>query len=82
MRSEDSVAREFFKSYPDFAETVQSKFDGDLREQLELWGYNDNEELSKTIDKECDFDVRNMDIQARCETLINPLSRGLEIPED
>ena len=57
MRSKDSIARWFFKNYPDFAETVQSPFDGDLREKLREWGYNDNEELSKTIEKDCDFDA-------------------------
>ncbi|KAF1849711.1 uncharacterized protein K460DRAFT_257900, partial [Cucurbitaria berberidis CBS 394.84] len=57
MKSKDSVARWFFKNYPDFSETVQSPFDGDLREKLKEWGYNDNEELSKKLDKECDFEA-------------------------
>ncbi|KAI8934288.1 hypothetical protein NX059_009028 [Plenodomus lindquistii] len=57
MRSKDSIARWFYKDYPEFAETVQSPFDGDLREELKMWGYNDNDELSKKIDKDCDMDA-------------------------
>ncbi|CBX92211.1 hypothetical protein IAQ61_000390 [Plenodomus lingam] len=57
MRSKDSIARWFYKDYPDFADTVQSPFDGDLREELRKWGYNDNDALSKLIEKDCDFDA-------------------------
>ena len=56
MRSKDSVARWFFKNYPNFAETVQSPFDGDLRAELKQWGYWDDDESSKDIQDECDFD--------------------------
>lgn len=57
MLSKDSIARWFFKDYPDFAETVQSPFDGDLRDKLREWGYKDDDELSKQIEKDCDFDA-------------------------
>ncbi|KAF2848992.1 hypothetical protein T440DRAFT_143734 [Plenodomus tracheiphilus IPT5] len=57
MRSKDSIARWFYKDYPDFAETVQSPFDGDLRDELRTWGYKDDDELSKHIEKDCDFDA-------------------------
>lgn len=57
MKSKDSVAKWFFKNYPDFAETVQSPFDGDLREKLKEWGYNDNDGLSKQTEMDCDFDA-------------------------
>lgn len=56
MRTKDSVARWLFKNYPHFTETVQSPYDGDLRAELRTWGYQDDEELSKKIEKECDFD--------------------------
>ncbi|KAL6707137.1 hypothetical protein ACN47E_004684 [Coniothyrium glycines] len=56
MRSKDSVAQWFFKGYPNFAGTVQSPFDGDLRTELRTWGYKDDDELSKKIEKDCDFD--------------------------
>jgi len=57
MLSKDSIARWFFKDFPDFAETVQSPFDGDLRDKLKEWGYKDDDELSKAIEKDCDFDA-------------------------
>lgn len=56
MKSNDQVARWFFKDHPNFAETVQSPFDGDLREELKTWGYMDNEVLSNQIKNDCDFD--------------------------
>lgn len=59
MKSKDTIARWFFKDHPNFAETVQSPFDGDLRKELKEWGYNDNEELSKQIEGDCDFDANH-----------------------
>ncbi|OAL48528.1 hypothetical protein IQ07DRAFT_655006 [Pyrenochaeta sp. DS3sAY3a] len=56
MKSNDHIARWFFKNHPNFAETVQSPFDGDLREELKTWGYMDNEDLSNQIKNDCDFD--------------------------
>lgn len=56
MKSKDSIAAFFFKNYPQFAGTVQSPWDGDLREELKSWGYNDNDELSNTIKNDCDFE--------------------------
>jgi hypothetical protein len=56
MRSKDSVARWFFKNFPGFQETCQSPFDGDGKEELAKWGFNDGNELNKQIEKECDFD--------------------------
>lgn len=56
MRSKDSVARWFFKDFPNFHETCQSPFDGDGREELKKWGFDDSETLSKDIEKDCDFD--------------------------
>ena len=56
MRSKDSIARWFFKDLPNFHETCQSPFDGDGREELKKWGFDDSEELSKDIEKDCDFD--------------------------
>lgn len=56
MKSKDSIARWFFKDFPNFSETCQSPFDGDGREELKKWGFEDSEALSKTIEKDCDFD--------------------------
>lgn len=56
MKSKDSVARWFFKDFPNFHETCQSPFDGDGREELRKWGFDDSEALSKEIEKDCDFD--------------------------
>lgn len=55
-KSKDSVARWFFKDFPNFADTCQSPFEGHGREELEKWGFHDSDELSKDIEKECDFD--------------------------
>jgi hypothetical protein len=57
MKSKDSVARWFFKDFPQFAETCQSPFTGDGRAELATWGYDDSDALSATVAKECDFDV-------------------------
>ena len=87
MKSKYSVARWFFKNYPDFAETVQSPFDGDLREKLKEWGYDDSEELSKKLDKDCDFDVslpkatNQLCNDDQAVTLTLP-SLNLDIPQD
>ena len=35
---------------------IQSTWDGDLKTELTKWGYNDNEELHKENDDQCDFD--------------------------
>lgn len=56
MRSKDSIARWFFKDFPNFHETCQSPFDGDGREDLRKWGFDDSEALSKDVEKDCDFD--------------------------
>ncbi|CAE7194196.1 hypothetical protein P3342_009594 [Pyrenophora teres f. teres] len=55
-KSKDSVARWFFKNFPNFADTCQSPFDGDGREELRKWGFDDSDELSKSVENECDFD--------------------------
>lgn len=55
-KSKDSVARWFFKYFPNFADTCQSPFDGDGRKELRKWGFDDSDELSKDVEKECDFD--------------------------
>lgn len=55
-KSKDGVARWFFKNFPNFADTCQSPFDGDGREELRKWGFDDSDELSKDVEKECDFD--------------------------
>ncbi|KAJ6201691.1 hypothetical protein J3E72DRAFT_410021 [Bipolaris maydis] len=57
MKSKDSIARWFFKDFPNFQETCQSPFDGDGREDLARWGFDDREKLRKEVEKECDFDV-------------------------
>ncbi|KAH7558382.1 hypothetical protein BM1_05654 [Bipolaris maydis] len=57
MKSKDSIARWFFKDFPNFQETCQSPFDGDGREDLARWGFDDSEKLRKEVEKECDFDV-------------------------
>ncbi|RMZ66235.1 vacuolar amino acid transporter 1 [Pyrenophora seminiperda CCB06] len=54
--SKDSVARWFFKNFPNFADTCQSPFEGDARDELKTWGFDDSDELSKDVEKECDFD--------------------------
>jgi hypothetical protein len=56
MRSKDSVARWFFKNFPQFAETCQSPFTGDGKAELAKWGFDDSDALSATVAKECDFD--------------------------
>jgi hypothetical protein len=56
MKSKDSVARWFFKSYPNFQDTCQSPFDGDGREDLKKWGFDDSDALSDGIKNDCDFD--------------------------
>ncbi|CAN9253875.1 unnamed protein product [Alternaria alternata] len=56
MRSKDSVARWFFKDFPQFAETCQSPFTGDGKAELAKWGFDDSDALSATVAKECDFD--------------------------
>ncbi|EDU46732.1 conserved hypothetical protein [Pyrenophora tritici-repentis Pt-1C-BFP] len=55
-KTKDSVARWFFRNSPNFADTCQSPFDGDGREELKKWGFDDRDELSKGVEKECDFD--------------------------
>ncbi|EUC41771.1 hypothetical protein COCMIDRAFT_29507 [Bipolaris oryzae ATCC 44560] len=57
MKSKDSIARWFFKDFPNFQETCQSPFDGDGREELARWGFDDSEKLRKEVEKECDFDA-------------------------
>ncbi|KAL1797105.1 hypothetical protein ACET3X_003711 [Alternaria dauci] len=57
MRSKDSVARWFFKDFPQFANTCQSPFTGDGRAELATWGFDDSDALSATVEKECDFDA-------------------------
>lgn len=57
MKSKDSIARWFFKDFPNFQETCQSPFDGDGREDLARWGFDDSEKLRKEVEKECDFDA-------------------------
>jgi hypothetical protein len=56
MKSKDSVARWFFKSYPNFQDTCQSPFDGDGREELKKWGFDDSDALSDGVKNDCDFD--------------------------
>ena len=56
MRSKDSVARWFFKDFPQFAETCQSPFTGDGKAELAKWGFDNSDALSATVAKECDFD--------------------------
>jgi hypothetical protein len=55
MRSKDSVARWFFKDIPGFQETCQSPFDGDGKETLKTWGFDDSDKLHQEVEKECDF---------------------------
>ncbi|KNG47995.1 hypothetical protein TW65_05336 [Stemphylium lycopersici] len=57
MKSKDSVARWFFKDFPNFHETCQSPFEGDGREELAKWGFDDSDELSKEVEKDCDFET-------------------------
>ncbi|KAG9186415.1 hypothetical protein G6011_02971 [Alternaria panax] len=57
MKSKDRVARWFFKDFPQYAETCQSPYKGDGKAELATWGYDDSAALSKTVEKECDFDV-------------------------
>jgi hypothetical protein len=56
MKSKDSIARWFFKDFPNFHKTCQSPFDGDGVEELKKWGFDDSEKLRKEVEKECDFD--------------------------
>ena len=55
MRSKDSIARWFFKDILGFQETCQSPFDGDGKEDLKTWGFDDSDKLSKEIENDCDF---------------------------
>jgi hypothetical protein len=55
MRSKDSIARWFFKDIPGFQETCQSPFDGNGKKDLETWGFDDSDKLSKEIENDCDF---------------------------
>jgi hypothetical protein len=57
MRSKDSIARWFFKDFPQFSGTCQSPFTGDGRAELATWGFDDSDALSATVAKECDFDA-------------------------
>ncbi len=57
LKLKESLARWVFKNYPDFADTVQSPFDGGLVQELMDWGYNDGEAASQKILKDCDFDA-------------------------
>lgn len=57
MKSKDSVARWFFKDYPQYAETCQSPFTGDGRADLAKWGFDDSEALSVKVANEGDFDA-------------------------
>ncbi|KAI4941226.1 hypothetical protein J4E91_010916 [Alternaria rosae] len=57
MKSKDSVARWFFKDYPQYAETCQSPFTGDGRTDLAKWGFDESEALSAKVANECDFDA-------------------------
>lgn len=56
MKSKDNVARWFFKDFPNFHETCQTPFEGDGREELAKWGFDDSDELSKEVEKDCDFE--------------------------
>jgi hypothetical protein len=61
MRSDDRKASFFFRTDPHspdpLLQSVQSLYDGDLKDTLLKWGYNENDELNAKIDKECDFDT-------------------------
>lgn len=61
MRSNDRKASFFFRTDPHspdpLFQSVQSPYDGDLKDTLLQWGYNENDELNAKIDKECDFDA-------------------------
>jgi len=57
MKSKDNIARWLFKDFPQYAETCQSPFTGDGRADLAKWGFDDNDALSASVAKECDFDA-------------------------
>lgn len=54
MIKDDKEAAQLFDPN---SKTVQSVFDGDLKETLEKWGYNEPPPEKTKIDKECDFDA-------------------------
>ncbi|OAL51078.1 hypothetical protein IQ07DRAFT_586641 [Pyrenochaeta sp. DS3sAY3a] len=57
MKSNDKDAAVIFKT----GETAESVYDGDLKDALREWGYNDNtEEMQKLYDKECDFNYNGV----------------------
>jgi hypothetical protein len=61
MRVDDRMASFFFRTDPHvpdpLIQSVQSPYDGDLKDKLKQWGYNENDDLNSKIDKECDFDA-------------------------
>jgi hypothetical protein len=61
MRTDDRMASFFFRTDPHvinpLIQSVQSTYDGNLKDTLKKWGYNENDDLNAKIDKECDFDA-------------------------
>ena len=61
MRSDDRMASFFFRTDPHvpdpLIQSVQSPYDGDLKDEIKKWGYNENDDVNAKIDKECDFEA-------------------------
>ncbi|KAJ8106913.1 hypothetical protein OPT61_g9226 [Boeremia exigua] len=55
---------------------TQSPWDGDLRDELEKWGYKDDFEDDEEIDKQCDFDKTHEMADAFKDLGVDPRSKG------
>jgi hypothetical protein len=61
MQSDDRKASFFFKTDPHAhdptVQTVQSTWDGGMKDVFTNWGYNEDDTTNAKIDKECDFET-------------------------
>lgn len=70
MMPEEEASKELGWPY------VQSPFDGDMRKDLELWGYLDTDELHRDRDGACNFEERHKLGHVFTELKSDPRSAG------
>jgi hypothetical protein len=79
MQSDDRKASFFFKTDPHVhdptIQTVQSTWDGNMKDVFTRWGYNEDDATNAKIDKECDFERYHKIKKAFDELDINTASK-------
>jgi hypothetical protein len=80
MQSDDRKASFFFKTDPHVhdptIQTVQSTWEGDMKDVFNKWGYNEDDATNAKIDKECDFEQYHKIKKAFDELGINTASKA------